>query len=83
MNNVPLKLVPCKCKKTFKDILVLGVLDKAVEKTDIIRRLNDKGTMHILTIIWQSLNPEELGKAMQVSQTWNAAILSDRDAIDR
>jgi len=69
-------------KRTFTHFRP-GVLDKAVEKTDIIRRLNDKGTMHILTIIWQSLNPEELGKAMQVSQTWNIAILSDRDAIDR
>lgn len=69
--------------RIFTLSLFLGVLDKAVEKTDIIRRLNDKGTMHILTIIWQSLNPEELGKAIQVSQTWNVAILSDRDAIDR
>ena len=76
-------MVPKWKNKNFKDIFVLGVLDKAVEKTDIIRRLNDKGTMHILTIIWQSLNPEELGKSMQVSQTWNVAILSDQDAIDR
>ena len=62
--------------------VVLGLFEH-MEHLDIIKRLNDRGTMHILTNIWRHLDAEELGKAMQVSQVWNVAILSDRDSIDR
>ena len=61
---------------------VLGLFEH-MEHLDIIKRLNDRGTMHILTNIWRHLDAEELGKAMQVSQVWNIAILSDSYSIDR
>ena len=61
---------------------VLGLFEH-MEFLDIIKRLNDRGAMHILTNIWRHLSAEEIGKAMQVSPHWNAAILSDRDAIDK
>ena len=54
-----------------------------MEFLDIIKRLNDRGAMHILTNIWRYLSAEEIGKAMQVSPHWNAAILTDRDAIEK
>jgi hypothetical protein len=66
-----------------KRIVFRPGLFEHMEFLDIIKRLNDRGTQHILTNIWQYLSGEEIGKAMQVSAHWNAAILSDRDTIDR
>jgi len=66
-----------------KRIVFRPGLFEHMEFLDIIKRLNDRGAMHILTNIWRYLSAEEIGKAMQVSPHWNAAILSDRDAIEK
>lgn len=53
------------------------------ETVDIVKRLNDMGTFHILRQIWRYLTEEDLAKVMQVSTSWNAAVLADPDAICR
>jgi len=76
--------VSAKDQNIRKDrIIYRPGLFEHMEHLDIIKRLNDRGTMHILTNIWRHLDAEELGKAMQVSQVWNIAILSDSYSIDR
>ena len=54
-----------------------------LETFDILKRLNDMNTRHILTAIFAYLTPQDLGKCMQVSQSWNVAILLDKEAIER
>ena len=82
------KLIYCTVYTPFLHLylemisFVLGLFEH-MEFLDIIKRLNDRGAMHILTNIWRYLSAEEIGKAMQVSPHWNAAILSDRDAIEK
>ena len=82
------KLIYCTVYTPFLHLylemisFVLGLFEH-MEFLDIIKRLNDRGAMHILTNIWRYLSAEEIGKAMQVSPHWNAAILTDRDAIEK
>lgn len=53
------------------------------EKLDIIKRLNDMGTHHILTQIWKYLSIQDIAKVLQVSLSWNTAIIVDYDAMEK
>lgn len=53
------------------------------DQMDMVRRLNEMGIYHILSIIWSYLSAEDIGRALQVSATWNTALLMDKDAMVR
>ena len=68
------------CKKSI--IYRPGIFTH-LEFFDIIRRLHDRNTRHILSHIFKHLSPEDLAKCLQVSTSWNIAIILDRDAVGR
>jgi hypothetical protein len=53
------------------------------ERLDLIKRLNDMQTYHILAMVWKHLSAEDLGRVLQVSTSWNTAILMDKYSMEK
>lgn len=58
-------------------------LFEAYVKLDIIKRLHERGMMHLISTIWQFLTPQDLGKVMQISKVWKNLVEQDKSAIAR
>jgi len=64
--------------KPPKPGLVLGF-----DKLDLIKRLHNMGTYHILAKIWKCLSIQDIANILQVSTKWNCAIQDDHNAMER
>ena len=53
------------------------------DKLDLIKRLHDMRMHHVLAQIWKHLPVRDVVNVLQVSSSWNSAILVDLGAMER